>query len=220
MPPMLELDRAHLARTLATRLSEKAGTWTPDGDTVRSHGSPTVTIADLHRVAPNHIDIGVAIDPEDPEAPVIWDCAAGIGETAEAVAEVAAHLWVETTGSTVLELLTHRGELAAHTPGDDPYGLPGFHVIEGPMVVYGHDTGPLREWVQDNPLLPALRSTLPRHLDSAVNGVKVLFGGSEENVEVRVNTEVREDVTAAVRALDYPRTGFARVFLIAFPEEE
>lgn len=85
-------------------------------------------------------------------------------------------------------------------------------------MVYGHDTGPMRQWVEDHPLLPALRPTLPRHLDSVVNGVKVLFGGSDENVEVRVNAEVREDVTAAVRALDWPRSGFARAFLIAFPE--
>jgi hypothetical protein len=217
---MLPLDRAHLVRTLATRLSEKAGTWTPDGDTIRSQGSPMITVTDLHRVAPNHVDIGVAVNPENPEAPVIWDCAAGVGETSEDVAEMAAHMWVETTGSTVLELLTQRGELAAHIPGDDPDGLPGYHAIQGPMLVYGHDVEPLRQWVENNALLPALRSTLPQYLDPVVSGVKVLFGGSEENVEVRVDTEIREDVTAAVRALDYPRAGFARAFFIVFPEAD
>jgi hypothetical protein len=48
-----------------------------------------------------------------------------------------------------------------------------------------------------------------------------LFGsaGGAETVEVRVNGVVRDDTTAAVRALDWPRIAFVRAYLIIFPEE-
>ena len=224
---MLVLDRLHMARTLATRLSDMAGTWTQDGETVRSQGSPTITLADLHGdgTSAGHVDIGVALDPEDPEAPVLWDCAAGLGRTAEEVAEHAAHMWLGTTGSAVLELMTARGEFASHYPESDPEGLPGFHVVHSPAVLFGTDPAPLRDWVSATPLLPALRTTLPGHLTAPLNGVKLLFGGAPgaETVEVRVNGEVASDATAALAALDWPRTtrpAFARAYLIAFEEQQ
>jgi hypothetical protein len=221
LPRMLALDRTHLVRTLATQLSEMAGTWTPDGDTVRSDGK-LITVTDLHGgpLEPNHVDIGVALNADDPTVPVLWDCAAGVGETSQQVAEMAASMWVRTTGSTVLELLTRQGDFATHIPGDDPDGLPGFHVIHSPMLSFGGDSGTLGQWVRDHPLVPALRATLPPHLDEPLNGVKVLFGsaGGEETVEVRVNGVVREDATAAVRTLDWPRIAFVRAYLIIFPE--
>lgn len=221
---MLPLDRDHMVRTLATRLSDLAGTWTPDGVTIRSEGSPLIVVADLHDGAqdPNHVDVGVALNPDHPDAPVLWDCAAGSGRTPVEIAETAAHMWLETTGNTVLELLTQKGDFASHIPGDDPAGLSGFHVIHGPVLPFGADREPLLRWVLENPLLPALRDTLPAHLDDAVNGVKLLFGGDPETVEVRVNGTVREDATAAVQALDWPRSArptYVKTFLIAFQEQ-
>jgi hypothetical protein len=219
---MRVLDRTHLVRTLANQLSELAGTWTPDGDTIHCEGR-LITVTDLHggTEEPNHVDIGVAFTPDDPTVPVLWDCAAGVGETSEQIAEMAATMWVRTTGGTVLELLTRKSEFATHIPGDDPDGLPGFHVIHSPVLSFGGDGETLAQWVRDNPLLPVLRATLPSHLDMPLNGVKVLFGsaGGAETVEVRVNGVVRDDTTAAVRALDWPRIAFVRAYLIIFPEE-
>jgi len=56
------IDRAHPAHTLATQLSGMSGTWTADGETVQSEGSPRIVVTDLHggAEAPNHVDIGVA----------------------------------------------------------------------------------------------------------------------------------------------------------------
>lgn len=95
-------------------------------------------------------------------------------------------------------------------------------MIHGPVLPFGADREPLLRWVLENPLLPTLRDTLPAHLDDAVNGVKLLFGGDPVTVEVRVNGTVREDATAAVRALDWPRSArptYVKTFLIAFREQ-
>ncbi len=210
-------------RTLAARLSGKAGAWTADGDTVRSDRTPTVEVTDLHdgQMGPTHVDLRFALDPAQPDGPVIVDCVSGIGGTPEQAAEHAAHMWVETTGSAVLELLTQQGQFADHFQATDPDGLPGFHVVHSPAVAYGFDPGPLRDWLPGNPVLPALRTTLPGHLTAQLNGVKLLFGGTtgDETVEVRVNGDLATDATAALAAMDWPRSdraAFARMFLLAF----
>jgi hypothetical protein len=219
------IDRTHMARTLATGLTELAGEWRADGETVHSQGSPKIVVADLHggEQSPSHTDIGVALNPDDPAAPVIWDCAAGIGETPEEVAETAAYMWLQTTGSAVIELLTQQGEFAAHLSHDDPDGLPGHHVIHAPILPFGLDGAAMREWIEDNALLPALRDTLPSGLDQELNGVKLLFGGPAggETAEVRVNGEIHEGASAALRELPWPRTGnptFAKTFLLVFAD--
>jgi len=216
-----------MVRTIAAHLNDLSGTWTVDGEVVRGEGSTVIVVTDLHGDAqePNHVDVGVALNPEMAAAPVIWDCAAGHGATPEEVAETAAHMWVETTGSTVLELLVQDGRFAAHIVADDPEGLPGFHVLHGPVLPFGADREPLLRWVLDHPLLPALRETLPRHLDASVNGVKLLFGGTpdQETVEVRVNGAIRDDATEAVRALGWPRVEqptFVKMFLLAFADSQ
>ena len=222
---MHPVARAHMAHTLAARLSGLTGTWTADGDVVRGPGTPVVQLTDLHdgAASPGHVDVRVALDQDRPDAPVIVDCVSGFGDTPERTAESAAHLWVETTGSALMELMTARGEFADHYSAAEPDGLPGFHVIHSPALVYGIDPAPLRDWVPANPLLPALRTTLPGHLTAPLNGVKLLFGGKpgEEVAEVRVNGAVAGDVSAALATMDWPRTdgsAFARVFLLAFEE--
>lgn len=214
-----------MARTIATRLSGMAGTWTADGDVVRGERPPVVQLTDLHGggMNPGHVDVCVALDQDQPDAPVIVDCVSGIGDTPEQAAENAAHLWAGTTGSALMELMTARGEFADHYGAAEPDGLRGFHVVHSPALVYGIDPAPLRDWVPANPLLPALSTTLPGHLTAPLNGVKILFGGSpgEEIVEVRVNGAVAGDVSAALATMDWPRTArpaFARIFLLAFAE--
>jgi hypothetical protein len=223
---MIELDRQHMVREIAAHLTELSGTWTVDGEVVLGEGSTVIVVTDLHGDAqePNHVDVGVALNPGMAAAPVIWDCAAGHGTTPREVAETAARMWVETTGSTVLELLVQDGRFASHIVADDPDGLPGFHVLHGPVLPFGADREPLLRWVLDHPLLPALSETLPPHLDSSVNGVKLLFGGTrdDETVEVRVNGALCDDATDALRALGWPRVErptFVKTFLLAFAEE-
>ncbi|MCP2256530.1 hypothetical protein LX15_000213 [Streptoalloteichus tenebrarius] len=222
---VIALDRDHMMRALAERISEIAGTWTVDSGVIRSEGTPVILVTDLHGGAqdPRHVDVGFAFNPEHPEAPVLWDCAVGFGSTPAEVAETAAAMWLATTGKTMLELLVQRGELATHLGSDDPEGMPGFHVIHGPVLPMGADREALLDWVVERPLVPALRELLPPHLDQAINGVKVIFGAGagEEIVEVRVNGTVREDLTDAVRRLDWPRPAsfaYLKTFLLVFAD--
>ncbi|WP_367131136.1 DUF6348 family protein [Saccharothrix sp. HUAS TT1] len=221
------IDRNRLLTALATGLSDIAGAWSVDGGVVRTEGSPVVLVEDLHggEQPAGHVDVGFAFNPEAPGAPVLWDCAVGFGGTPAEVAEQAARTWLSTTAPALLELLAQRGELADHISGDDPVGLPGHHVIHGPIQSWGLDPVAMRDWTADHPLAPALRDTLPAHLDQPVNGVKLIFGGSagSEVVEARVNGVVRPDVTEALRALDWPRgesANFARAFLVVLTDQQ
>jgi Family of unknown function (DUF6348) len=187
-----------------------------------------VLVADLHgnEDQPGHVDIGIALNPEIPEAAVLWDCATGYGRNPAEVAERAAYVWLETTAPTVLELLERRGRLAAHLGSDDPDGLPGMHVLHGPVLTFGAGDGtPLRDWAVDNIVLPALRETLRPRLTGDVHGVKLLFGGTagREVAEVRVDGVCDEASSHALAKLPWPRLeqpAFARAYLLVMPSAE
>lgn len=174
---------------------------------------------------PGHIDIGFALNPEHPEAPVLWDCSAGVGTNPAALAEFAARVWLETTAPTLLELLEYQGRLATHFSGDDPEGLPGLHVVHGPVLGFGAcDASPLRDWAVDN-TLRAQRDTLPSRITGAVHGVKVLFGGmvGQAVAEVRVDGAYDEASSSALADLPWPRLekpAFARAYLVVMPSAD
>lgn len=223
------IDDDHLRDALTDGLQRLSGrTWTrADDGSVRSDGSLVVFVAaDLHgdeNPHPGHVDIGIALNPENLEAPVLWDCAVGIGRTPAEVAEYAAFVWLETTAPTVLELVEQRGRLAAHLDSGDPDGLPGKHVLHGPVLAFGAgDSTPLRDWAVDNIVLPALRETLLLRLTGSLHGVKLLFGGpaGDEVAEVRVDHEYDEASSHALANLPWPRLekpAFARTYLLVMP---
>ena len=191
----ITLDHDHLRDALADGLQQLSGkSWTRAEDgSIQSEGTSAVFVADLHGEEysqPGHVDIGFALNPEHPQAPVLWDCTAGTGTTSAEVAEYAAFVWPKTTAPTVLEVLEGRSRLADHYGPDDPGGLPGMHVVQGPTLVFGTgDTTALQEWVAKNFVLPELRQTLLPRLTGAVHGVKLLFGGTTGNevAEVRLD---------------------------------
>jgi hypothetical protein len=223
----ITIDHDHLRDALADglqRLSGRAWSRADDGS-VRSEGTLVVFVANLHgdEAQPGHVDIGIALNPENPEAPVLWDCVAGVGRTPAEVAERAAFVWLETTAPTVLELTEQRGRLATHLSSDDPEGLPGMHVLHGPVLAFGSgDSTPLRDWAADNIVLPALRATLPPRLTGSMHGVKLLFGGraGDEVAEVRVDHVYDEASSRALADLPWPRLekpAFARAYLLVMP---
>jgi hypothetical protein len=223
------IDHDHLRDALADGLQRLSGrTWTrADDGSVRSDGSLVVFVAaDLHGDEdphPGHVDIGIALNPEHPEAPVLWDCVVGIGRTPAEAAEYAAFVWLETTAPTVLEFVEQRGRLAAHLDSGDPDGLPGMHVLHGPVLAFGSgDSTPLRDWAVDNIVLPALRETLLPRITGSLHGVKLLFGGraGDEVAEVRVDHAYDEASSRALADLPWPRLerpAFARAYLLVMP---
>ena len=77
-----------------------------------------------------------------------------------------------------------------HLDSGDPDGLPGMHVLHGPVLAFGSgDSAPLRDRAVDNIVLSALRETLLPRLTGSLHGVKLLFGGraGDEVAEVRVD---------------------------------
>ena len=219
------IDHDHLRDALADGLQRLSGkSWTPaDDGSVRSEGAPVVFVADLHPdedPQPGHVDIGFALNPEHPEAPVLWDCATGIGNTPAEVAEYAAFVWLRTTAPTLLEVLEQQSRLADHFDEADPGGLPGMHVVQGPALVFGRgDTTPLQEWAADNFVLPALCESLLPRFTADVHGVKVLYGGTAGNevAEVRVDHAYDDAASRALANLRWPRLempAFARVYFL------
>jgi hypothetical protein len=152
---------------------------------------------------------------------VVWDCTAGLGKTEEEKLDNAVRMWATTTAATVVELLEHRGEHADHYR---PEQLPGWRAVQGPAAVFGFGTERLTDWLTDHQLLPGLASALaPELADPRLNGVKLFLGGraGEDVAEVRVNGEVSERASAALRALDWPRGErlcWARVFVLLVAE--
>lgn len=194
---------------------------------VRGPGNSAVVIRELDfDDGPAHIDLGIDLDVKDDTAPVLWDCTVGTGGTNEAAIKQAVELWAMTAGAAFMELLFQAGELADHVEGDDPEGLPGHHVIHGPVASYAMngDFQPLIDWFADNPMLPRVGNMLVGAFDHPqINGVKILCGGDRERAiaEVRVNGVVHEEASAVLRGFGWPRSpefSYARTYLLVLPE--
>jgi len=224
----IAVDHDHLRDALADGLQRLSGKlWMrADDGSVRSEGTPVVFVADLHGYDdphPGHVDIGFAINPGHPEAPVLWDCATGIGNTPAEVAEYAAFVWLRTTAPTLLEVLEQQSRLADHFDPDDRGGLPGMHVVQGPALVFGRgDTIPLQEWTATNFVLPELGETLLPHFTGDVHGVKLLYGGTAGNevAEVQVDHAYDEASSLGLANLPWPRLvepAFARAYFLVMP---
>lgn len=218
---------AFALNAVAKRMASYGERWRVRDGMVWGPGDSAVVIRELDfDDGPAHLDLGIDLNAKNQEAPVLWDCTAGVGGTQEAAIKQAVEMWAITAGAAFMELLYQRGELADHIQHDDPEGLPGHHVIHGPVGVFAMngDIGPLTEWFSDHPVVPRLGDALAGALDHPhLNGVKILCGGDRdtEMAEVRVNGEVHEQASAILRGLDWPRGAefaYARTYLLVLPE--
>lgn len=221
-------ERLVLARAaLALRLSATYKTWKVDGDTIVGPGTLAVRVEDQHRVGPNHFDVGFILNRERADAPVLWDCVAGLGRTEPEAIEHAVETWARSTLPVMLELGSQDGTFASHFGYNDPLGCSGWHVIHGPLLAFGNGVAPtdLQTWALNHPLLPILgplaSSLFERPL---LNGVKVLFGfGTEDIAEVRVNGVCCEPATDRLKSLGWPRApeaAFARCYFLFVNKHE
>ena len=195
---------------IAERLNSLHGSWYVEGDRVRGEGTLAVVAVTHGDEVTGHLDLGVVLDVDRPEVPIIWDCAAGLGATAQAATERAIETWAQTTASAVIELLTQRGDFAQHYGADDPQGLAGWHAIHGPILGWGKGSNApdLQRWWIDNPILPLLTEELLASLDRPeLNGVKIFFGSDAmgSTAEVRINGQRAEATSAALLGLGWPR---------------
>ncbi len=209
-----------VAATLNSTLNSASGDrWTAALDHVVGPGTLGVRIRDHEGTPPSHVDLGFVLNRTRDDAPVIWDCVSGAGNDLEQALAHAVEIWAVSTVPPIRELLEHKGEHAEHLEARDPRGLPGWHCIHGPIFGLGANGGGalMQEWVRENPLLPALATSLSNEFDRPMlNGVKFLFGG--DIAEVRINGVESASASSRLRELPWPRLdpfAFARCFVLA-----
>ncbi|MFF4651352.1 DUF6348 family protein [Streptomyces sp. NPDC001380] len=213
-----------IQRSVVREMARFGREFTVDGAVVRGPGTTAVAVREHPDAGGGHVDLGFVLRLGRADVPVLWDCAAGLGKTEEEKLDNAVRMWATTTAATVVELLDRRGEHGDHYGPDRPGGMPGWHAVQGPACVFGFGAGELAEWLGGNHVLPALAAALAPELDHPlVNGVKLFLGGraGDDVAEVRVNGEVSEGASAALRALDWPRgerLAWARLFVLLLAE--
>lgn len=209
-----------IQRSVVREMARYGRGFTVDGPVVRGPGTTAVAVREHPDAGGGHVDLGFVLHLGRADAPVLWDCAAGLGKTEQERLENAVGMWATTTAATVVELLDRRGEHGDHYAPDRPGGVPGWHVVQGPACVFGFGNEALAEWLGGNHVLPALAPRLlPELGHPLLNGVKLFLGGraGEDVAEVRVNGEVSEPASAALRELDWPRgerLAWARLYVL------
>ncbi|MCG6493623.1 DUF6348 family protein [Kitasatospora sp. A2-31] len=214
---------AVIQRCVVREMARFGQEFTVDGEVVRGPGTTAVAVREHPGDdGAGHVDLGYVLRLGRADAPVVWDCAAGLGKTEEEKLANAVRMWATTTASALVELTEGRGEHGDHA--DYPQ-LPHWHAVQGPAAVFGFGNERLAGWLAEHRVLPALApALLPELAVGRPNGVKLFLGGKagDDVAEVRINGEVSEGASAALRALDWPRGErlcWARLFVLLTTRE-
>ncbi|MBV2153989.1 DUF6348 family protein [Kitasatospora sp. SUK 42] len=209
---------AVIQRCVVREMARLGQEFHPDGEVVRGPGTTAVAVREHPGDdGAGHVDLGFVLRLGRADAPVVWDCAAGLGKTEEEKLANAVKMWATTTASVLVELADGRGVHADH---EDLPELPGWHALQGPAAVFGFGNEHLAAWLAEHRVLSALAPALrPELTGPGPVGVKLFLGGKagDDVAEVRVGGEVSEAASAALRALDWPRGErlcWARLFVL------
>lgn len=209
---------AVIQRCVVREMARLGQEFHPDGEVVRGPGTTAVAVREHPGDdGAGHVDLGFVLHLGRADAPVVWDCAAGLGKTEEEKLANAVKMWATTTASVLVELADGRG---LHADRPDLPGLPGWRAVQGPAAVFGFGNEHLARWLAEHRVLPALAPALRAELTGpGPVGVKLFLGGKagDDVAEVRVGGEVSEAASAALRALDWPRGErlcWARLFVL------
>lgn len=217
--PSREAQCVLAARLLAERLDGLVGGWSAVGANVTGPGTTGLGIVEHLGTPDGHVDIGFLLNRHRSDAPVLWDCAAGAGESIAGRVGMAVETWMAGTWPVLRELLSGRGEHAAHCGTGHPLGLPGWHVLRGPLMAFGDTKAAeaLQAWAVQAPLLRTIAAPLVDAFDRpALNGIKLVLG--PEVAEVRINGRVDPEASKALGAVplpDLPAFAFLRCFSLA-----
>ncbi|MFJ9697403.1 DUF6348 family protein [Kitasatospora sp. NPDC101183] len=214
---------AVIQRCVVREMARLGQEFAVDGEVVRGPGTTAVAVREHPGDdGAGHVDLGFVLHLGRADAPVVWDCAAGLGKTEEEKLANAVRMWATTTASVLVELADGRGVHADHP---DVPELPGWHAVQGPAAVFGFGNEHLAAWLAENRVLPALAPALRTEVSGpGPVGVKLFLGGKagDDVAEVRVGGEVSEAASAALRALDWPRGErlcWARLFVLLTAEQ-
>ncbi|WP_316521498.1 DUF6348 family protein [Kitasatospora brasiliensis] len=215
---------AVIQRCVVLEMARLGQVFRPDGEVVRGPGTTAVAVREHPGDdGAGHVDLGFVLHLGRADAPVVWDCAAGLGKTEEEKLANAVKMWATTTASVLVEEAERHGVHADHP---DLPELPGWRAVQGPAAVFGFGNEHLAGWLAEHRVLPALAPALRAELTGpGPVGVKLFLGGKagDDVAEVRVGGEVSEAASAALRALDWPRGErlcWARLFVLLTAEPE
>jgi hypothetical protein len=163
-----------------------------------------------------------------PRLPALADDISGL-EPGREWAEMAADIWLETSGACLLEMLTRRGEFADHLDIGNPAGIPRWHTIASGILAYGPDVDDagrtaLQQAMAEHKVLNRLSDILIPLLTNPVhNSIKVLCAQGPDSLvaEVRVNGIPHATASQALASLDWPEVkqpAVARCYAVAFPD--
>lgn len=214
---------AVIQRCVVREMARLGQDFHPDGEVVRGPGTTAVAVREHpgEDGGAGHVDLGFVLQLGRADAPVVWDCAPGLGKTEEEKLANAVKMWATTTASVLVELADGRG---VHADRPDLPELPGWRAVQGPAAVFGFGNEHLAAWLAEHRVLPALAPALGRELAGpGPVGVKLFLGGKagDDVAEVRMGGEVSEAASAALRALDWPRGErlcWARLFVLLTAE--
>ncbi|MFD4659587.1 DUF6348 family protein [Kitasatospora sp. NPDC058444] len=213
---------AVIQRCVVREMARLGQVFHPDGEVVRGPGTTAVAVREHPGDdGAGHVDLGFVLHLGRADAPVVWDCAAGLGKTEEEKLANAVKMWATTTAPVLVEAAQGHGARAdrPHLPE-----LPGWRAAQGPAAVFGFGNEHLAGWLAEHRVLPALAPALRAELTGpGPVGVKLFLGGKagDDVAEVRVGGEVSEAASAALRALDWPRGErlcWARLFVLLTAE--
>lgn len=177
--------------------------------------------------SPFHTDVELYLNVNRPDAPVIHDCVAGFGDTAEAAAGIASVIFHESTWATFREWQTQRGEFADHYDGGQ-LGAAGWHEIVSGIISYGVTTasyGDLERWLLDGSPMAGMSSVIASELESGrVHGIKLVVGGFGDNrtAEIRIDGVPSAAASVMLRDLDWKTPtefAIARCYGLFLPTE-
>ncbi len=218
-----EAQCALAATLIAERLDDSVGRWRAEGSHIIGPGTTAIGVVEHEGTEAGHVDIGFILDRKRSEAPVLWDCAAAAGEQTRARIEAAVDGWMTGTWPVIRELLSGRGEFAARCSGTHPLGLPGWHILRGPLLAFGPPRAAalLQDWALTAPLLSRIADPLLRAFDRpALNGIRLSIGPGA--AQVRVNGRLDGPASKALAAIplpELPRFAAVRCYTLAVSPE-
>lgn len=184
-------------------------------------GSLGVRVLPPHSDDHRHFDLEILLNANLFYVPKLVDCTVGLADDPVEAAHQAIQAWIDTSLVTVLEMIEQKGRLATHFSSSDEGGFAGWHAIVGGVTGWSVDGSHAKqEWFAEtmpwSELAPVITAGLDRRF---LNGVRMLVGqgGDFTECEIRINGRRHEASSAALAALDWPRTdGFelARTFIL------
>jgi hypothetical protein len=223
-PEPARLSDERVLEIVGMKLAGMAGEWVLEpGLLLRGPGTFAVRVAASDEGGFRHVDLEFLLNADQADQTSLVDCTQGFADDPEEAIGQAVDAWAAMTASVAFELVEQEGRFANHFAPGEPGGFPGWHTIIGGIVDWGVDPASAsakQQWFAGtspwSELAPVIASGLDR---DSLNGIRLFVGqgGRIESCEVKINGRLHGPSTAALSAMNWPRSkrmSTAKVFLL------